>query len=102
MELIIMIVIAFPIGFFIKNRTVAYLTYIAAHGFVFVFQTVDATGDAETGARVVCHRAFGHARVVFSGGADPRGKHHRDPGDPAGERVRSQRFGAAGRSRLRG
>ena len=40
MELIVMIVIAFPLGFFIKSRTAAYLAYIAVHGFVFTFQSV--------------------------------------------------------------
>lgn len=41
MELIVMIVAAFPIGFFIKSRTAAYITYIAVHGFVFTFQSLD-------------------------------------------------------------
>ena len=41
MELIIMIVTAFPIGFFIKSRTAAYITFIAVHGFAFTFQSAD-------------------------------------------------------------
>jgi hypothetical protein len=41
MELIVMIVAAFPIGFFIKSRTVAYITFIAVHGFAFTFQSAD-------------------------------------------------------------
>ncbi len=40
MELIVMIVIAFPLGFFVKNRTAAYVAFIAVHGFVFTFQSV--------------------------------------------------------------
>src|ERR1700709_425735 len=40
MELIVPIVIAFPLGFFIKSRTTAYIAYIAAHSFVFTFQSV--------------------------------------------------------------
>jgi hypothetical protein len=40
MELIVMIVAAFPIGFFVRNRTTAYVTFIAVHGFVFTFQTL--------------------------------------------------------------
>ncbi len=43
MELIVMIVAAFPIGFFIRNRTPAYITFIAVHGFVFTFQTLMLT-----------------------------------------------------------
>jgi hypothetical protein len=41
MELIVMIAVAFPIGFFVKSRTAAYISYIAIHGFVFVFQSTD-------------------------------------------------------------
>jgi hypothetical protein len=41
MELIVMIVTAFPIGFFIKSRTAAYITFIAVHGFAFTFQSAD-------------------------------------------------------------
>ncbi len=41
MELIVMIVTAFPIGFFIKSRTPPYFALIAAHGFAFPFQSVD-------------------------------------------------------------
>jgi hypothetical protein len=41
MELIIIIVTAFPIGFFIRSRTAAYITFVAIHGFVFTFQSLD-------------------------------------------------------------
>lgn len=40
MELIVMIVIAFPLGFFVRSRTAAYVAYIAVQGFVFTFQSV--------------------------------------------------------------
>lgn len=40
MELIVMIVVAFPIGFLIRNRIAAYIAFIALHGFVFVFQSL--------------------------------------------------------------
>jgi fatty acid desaturase len=38
-ELIVMILVAFPIGFFIKNRLAAYVVYIAVHSYVFTFQS---------------------------------------------------------------
>jgi hypothetical protein len=39
MELIIMLLAPFPIGFFIRNRMAAYLAYVAPHSFVFTFQS---------------------------------------------------------------
>ena len=39
MELIIMLLAPFPIGYFIRNRMAAYLAYIALHSFVFTFQS---------------------------------------------------------------
>ena len=39
MELIIMLIAPFPIGYFIRNRVGAYLTYVALHSFVFTFQS---------------------------------------------------------------
>jgi hypothetical protein len=39
MELIIMLLAPFPIGYFIRNRTAAYLVYVALHSFVFTFQS---------------------------------------------------------------
>lgn len=41
MELIIMVIVAFPLGFFIRNRMGAYLAYIAVHSFVFSFQNME-------------------------------------------------------------
>lgn len=40
MELLLTLVAAFPIGFLIRNRLVAFVVYLAAHGFVFTFQTL--------------------------------------------------------------
>lgn len=39
MELIILLLAPFPIGFFIRNRMAAYLAYVALHSFVFTFQS---------------------------------------------------------------
>ncbi|MFC5994612.1 hypothetical protein ACFQE5_10370 [Pseudonocardia hispaniensis] len=39
MELIIMLLAPFPIGFFVKNRMAAYLSYITVHGFAFTYQS---------------------------------------------------------------
>jgi hypothetical protein len=41
MELIVMILSAFPIGYAIKNRLAAFVVYIAVHSFVFTFQTAN-------------------------------------------------------------
>jgi hypothetical protein len=38
-ELIILLLAPFPIGYFIRNQTAAYLAYIALHSFVFTFQS---------------------------------------------------------------
>jgi len=38
-ELIIMLLAPFPIGFFIRKRMAAYLAYVALHSFVFTFQS---------------------------------------------------------------
>lgn len=40
MELLIMLLLPLPIGFFIKNAMAGYVTYIAVHGFAFTFQTL--------------------------------------------------------------
>jgi hypothetical protein len=39
-ELIVMVLVAFPLGFLVPNRLVAYVAYIAVHAFVFTFQTL--------------------------------------------------------------
>jgi hypothetical protein len=38
-ELIVMLLAPFPIGYFVRNRMAAYLTYVALHSFVFTFQS---------------------------------------------------------------
>jgi hypothetical protein len=40
MELLLTLVAAFPIGFLIRHRLVAFVVYLAAHAFVFTFQTL--------------------------------------------------------------
>jgi hypothetical protein len=39
MELIATLLVAFPLGFFVRNRMAAYIAYIAMHSFVFTFQS---------------------------------------------------------------
>ncbi len=39
MELIVMILTAFPIGYLIRKRLAAFVVYIGVHSFVFTFQT---------------------------------------------------------------
>jgi hypothetical protein len=40
MELILMLLLPFPLGYFIASRTAAFLAYVAAHSFLFTFQTM--------------------------------------------------------------
>jgi hypothetical protein len=40
LELIAVLVVPFPLGFLLRNRTAAYIAYIALHAFVFTFQTL--------------------------------------------------------------
>jgi len=37
-DLIITVLVAFPLGFFVRNRMAAYVAYIAVHSFVFTVQ----------------------------------------------------------------
>lgn len=41
MELILMLVAPFPIGFLIRHRLTAYVVYLALHAFVFTYQSMD-------------------------------------------------------------
>lgn len=41
MELILMVLAPFPIGFFVRNRLAAFVAYVALHSFVFTFQTLN-------------------------------------------------------------
>nr|BFE56041.1 hypothetical protein GCM10020063_005670 [Dactylosporangium thailandense] len=45
MELILMLVLPFPIGFLVKQPTAAFIAYVAAHGFVFTFQTASLIAE---------------------------------------------------------
>ena len=40
MELVLMVLLPFPLGYFLRNRLAAYVVYTAAHAFVFTFQTL--------------------------------------------------------------
>lgn len=39
MNLVLLIIAPFPLGFFLRNRTTAFIAYISAAQFVFTFQT---------------------------------------------------------------
>jgi hypothetical protein len=41
MELIVTVLVAFPLGFFVANRMAAYVAFIAVHSFVFTFQCTE-------------------------------------------------------------
>ena len=41
MELLLTVLVPFPMGFAVRNRTTAYLAYIALHAFVFTFQSLN-------------------------------------------------------------
>ena len=41
MELIVMVLVPLPLGLLVRNRTAAYVAYIAIHAFVFTFQTAN-------------------------------------------------------------
>ncbi len=53
MELIVMILFALPIGYLVSNRTVAFIAFIALHGFVFVFQSTDLVLEWVGGSKTV-------------------------------------------------
>ncbi|MFE4703606.1 hypothetical protein ACFRIC_41825 [Streptomyces sp. NPDC056738] len=38
MELLLMVLVAFPLGYFVRSRPAALVVYIAVHSFVFSFQ----------------------------------------------------------------
>jgi predicted Na+-dependent transporter len=52
MELIVMILAPFPLGYLIRHRIVAFVAYTAVHAFVFTFQSlvlvVDWAGGSES------------------------------------------------------
>jgi hypothetical protein len=40
MELVAMVLLPFPLGYFLAKRSTAFLAYVAAHSFIFTFQTM--------------------------------------------------------------
>lgn len=72
MELIVMIVAAFPLGYFIRNELVAFVAYIALHSFVFTFQSTDLVIEWAGGSQT----AFGpfpkasHGEALSYGGVN--------------------------------
>jgi predicted Na+-dependent transporter len=50
MELIIMVLVPLPLGLLVRNRTAAYIAYIAIHAFVFTFQTANLVMDWANGS----------------------------------------------------
>jgi hypothetical protein len=45
MELIVTILLAAPIGYFVRGRLVAVLTFVAVHSFIFTFQSMELTRE---------------------------------------------------------
>jgi hypothetical protein len=43
MELIVMLLLALPLGYLVRPRVAAYLVYVGLHSFVFTFQTMTLT-----------------------------------------------------------
>ncbi|MFI5908888.1 hypothetical protein [Dactylosporangium sp. NPDC051541] len=41
MELIALVLVPFPVGFFVRNRLAAFVTFLAVHSFVFTVQTLN-------------------------------------------------------------
>jgi hypothetical protein len=55
MELLVMLLVPFPLGLLLRSRGAAYITYLAVHAFVFPFQTLVLLIDWVNGAEA----AFG-------------------------------------------
>ncbi len=45
MELIIVILVAFPIGYFVRDRLTAFVVFIGVHGPVLAFQSMELTRE---------------------------------------------------------
>ena len=45
MELIAMVLAPFALGYLIRDRLAAFVAYIAVHGFVFTYQTLELTRE---------------------------------------------------------
>jgi hypothetical protein len=55
MELILMLLVPFPLGYFLRGRPAAFIAYIAVHGFVFTVQTLNLVVEWAGGSQ----QAFG-------------------------------------------
>jgi hypothetical protein len=45
MELIVTLLVAFPLGYLIRDRLAGYLAFVALHSFVFSFQNMELTRE---------------------------------------------------------
>lgn len=45
MELILTLAVAFPLGYFFRQRLVAFLAYVGVHSFAFTFQSTQLTRE---------------------------------------------------------
>ncbi|HEU4421767.1 MAG TPA: hypothetical protein VFR67_04405 [Pilimelia sp.] len=76
MELIAMVLVPFPLGYLMRNRLAAFVTYIAVHSFIFTYQTLELTrewvgGSTEAFAKDPGTPALPYALVnaiIFSAG----------------------------------
>jgi hypothetical protein len=68
-ELIVMILVPFPIGYFVRNRTAGFIAYLTVHAFVFTFQSTDLVIEW-VGGSTQAFGAYPHApkSEVFSYG----------------------------------
>lgn len=72
MELILLLVLPFPLGYLIRDRMAAYLAYVAVHSFAFTFQTMTLTkawvgGDTSAFAKSpdTVEWAYGAVNLAF-------------------------------------
>jgi hypothetical protein len=54
MELIVTLLVAFPLGYLVRDRLTSYLAFVALHSFVFSFQNMELTREWVGGS----HDAF--------------------------------------------
>jgi len=50
MELIVTLLVTFPLGYFVRSRTAAYIAFIAIHSFVFSFQSTQLVREWVAGS----------------------------------------------------
>jgi len=51
MELIVTLLVAFPLGYLLRDRLASYLAFVAVHSFVFSFQNMELTREWVGGSR---------------------------------------------------